>query len=118
MGSAVRERRGKRNGQHTAGKFGGGMQLSWRSTITVKHYFAILGWTVGVWLAISISFSLSFPGAAHSLFGAPPGPTGLSSFAESLVLHGPMCSGMLAFVFGLLGWLPGTDPKDDVDKES
>lgn len=79
----------------------------------MKHYFAILGWTVGVWLTVSISFSLSFPGAVHSMMGRASGPSGYSSFTEWLAFYGPMGAGALALALGLLGLLPGTDPKDD-----
>lgn len=84
----------------------------------MKHYFAILGWALGVWLTISISFSLSFPGVAHSVLGRMPGPGGHSSFTEWLVVYGPMGAGVLAFALGLLGLLPGTDPKDDQDSQN
>ncbi|MFM8470565.1 MAG: hypothetical protein ACKODH_11440 [Limisphaerales bacterium] len=81
----------------------------------MKHYFAILGWTVGVWAAISICFGLSFPGVMHWFRGGASGPSGYSSLTESLVLFGPMCAGVIAFALGLMGLLPGTNPKDDED---
>ncbi len=83
----------------------------------MKHYFAILGWTLGVWLTTSICFSLSFPGAGLAIMGKTSGPSGYSSFAEWLILFGPMFAGAITFALSLLGLLPGTDPKDDRDDQ-
>ena len=81
----------------------------------MKHYFAILGWTVGVWLTMSISFGLSFPGVGRKVLRVTSGPSGYSGFTELLVFYGRVCAGPIAVVLGLLGLLPGTDAKDDED---
>lgn len=83
----------------------------------MKHYLAILGWTLGAWLTVTISFSLSFPGAGFTSMGKTSGPSGYSDFTDWLVLFGPMFTGAIALAFGLLGLLPGTDPKDEKDNQ-
>lgn len=94
------------------------MQQSRRSTIAVKHIFAILGWAFGAWLTISLSFEYSFPGVGHRLHSVPPGTVVHLDAVELLVMYGPNVAGVLVLGMGLLGLLPGTNPKDDDSNQS